>query len=162
MGLLTKDEFVSLKRLLADSQALSLKDALRPASDHGLTWRVELSLGGKHHTFRVSDSVNQDDRRYHHVVEGIRKVAVTRGGVQPFRNTFMPSRTLGWINIVSMPPARVIIDGVETQLTTPIFAYELSAGTHDVRLVTKDGRYDRHYNVRIEGGVTTRLAVDLR
>lgn len=163
MGLLTKAEAAALFDLLRSSNALKLPDATRDDPRLGqTTWRVEVGLDGAEHTFRVTDPTNQTDRRYERIIDAVRQVAVTQGGALPFRNTLMPVRSLGWIEIVAMPPGRVFIDGTDTQLETPVWAYEVGAGLHTVRLVTPDGQYDRTYQVRVEAGGTTRVAVDLR
>lgn len=168
MGLLVREEAEAVWRLLREVDALSLPDRAPPTGDAregrgmGLTWSVELSLGGKSHRFRVHDPINAPDRRYHRLVETVRLAVHRAAGDQPFRNVFFPSDTMGWVGVYSIPVARVFVDGFDTKLQTPVYGYELDAGAHEVHLVTPDGRYDRTYQVKVEPRGTTHLRVDLR
>lgn len=47
--------------------------------------------------------------------------------------------TVGYLRIENPPGARVVIDGVDTGLTTPVAEHPLSAGRHVVRLELEDG-----------------------
>ncbi len=165
MALLTRDEEAALRALIDRAGALTLPDApalpAQPGAE-GLQWRVELSLDGRTHRFRVRDPINQPDRRYWALVGGVRDVVRRHAGEQPFRNVFFDPGHLGWVNLVSVPAARVWVDGFDTRLETPLYGYELRAGAHEVRLVSLDGAWDRTYTIRVEPGGTTHLAVDLR
>ncbi|MGM0576974.1 MAG: hypothetical protein ACQEXJ_14715 [Myxococcota bacterium] len=162
MGLLTRKEAERIWRLVRDTDALSLPDAEEGADDHGPAWRVEVSLDGRTHAFTVRDAVNREDRRYHRLVSGVRRAVHDVAGELPFRNVFFPSDRMGWINIVSIPAARVWVDGFETRQETPLYGYEIESGKHRVRLVGEDGEHERTYEVRVEPSGTTHLHVDLR
>jgi hypothetical protein len=163
MGLLTRPEAEALRAALAGAGAMTLPDALSAAPDPGaVTWLVELGLDGREHRFRVTDPINQPDRRYWAVVEGARSLVKRIAGELPFRNVFFDSRHMGWLTVQAVPVAQVTLNGFDTKLETPIYSYEVEAGKHTVRLATSDGRYDRTYQVRVDPSGTTHLAVDLR
>lgn len=163
MALLTRAEAAIVFDALAKNGATGLKDAVLKKPPVGaVTWRVELFTGDVAHTFRVTDPANQMDQRYQRIVEAVRRTVKRHAGELPFRNVFFGRNTLGFLNIMSIPVATVSIDGFNTKLETPMFGYEVKGGSHIVRLVTKDGRYDRSYKVKVGPGGTTRLAVDLR
>ena len=162
-GLLTRAEQAEVWDLVNETGATQLSDAKVADPRHGeLTWEVHVSLGGKHNSFKVTDPINQPDRRYFRLIDAVKRVVKKHAGDLPFRNIFYSPRSLGWINIVSVPQAHVIIDGFDTKLVSPLFGYELNAGVHAIQLKSLDGIYDRTYKVRIEPSGTTRLGVDLR
>lgn len=167
MGLLTAAEADALVALLTEVEAARLPDAVAPTAGVGqITWRVEVDLGpgsgSGAHVFRVSDPANQPDRRYRRLVSGVRELVLRVAGDLPFRNVFYPSERLGWASVVSVPVGRVLVDGFDTRLETPLYAYELAAGAHEIRIVTRDGTLDRTYQIRVEPAGTTHLTVDLR
>jgi len=79
-----------------------------------------------------------------------------------FRNAFFETGEYGELMVDSVPAARIVIDGVDTRLTTPARAIRLTLGTHRVRFVNEGMGIDRSYEVTIEEGHTTRLDVELR
>lgn len=163
LGLLTPDESDALFAAVRKADALSLPDARGAAHRAGeLVWDCEVHLDGKDHRFTVTEPMTQADRRYAALFRIVRDAAVRFAGELPFRNVFFPAGQRGWVNIESVPAAKVYLDGLDTQLETPLYAYEVAAGSHEVRLVSGDGRFDRTYTVRIEAQGTTTLRVDLR
>ena len=162
MALLTRQEAASVFAALRRNDAMSLVDRVETPRLAAATWRVELVLGGKPHTFRVTDPANQMDRRYYRIISAVRGMVKRFAGELPFRNVFFQTSKIGYLNILSVPVAKVYVDGFETRLETPLYAYEVSSGEHVIRLKTEDGRYDRSYKVRVGPGGSTRLAVDLR
>ena len=166
MGLLTRSE---AKAYWAKVKALGLtelKDALPPedatSTHHGLIWEIEFLVDGVERTVRVADAVNQPDRRYHQLLTLTRDLIHRLAGDLPFRNVFIPEGSLGWINVVTIPVARLYVDDFDTELETPLYGYEVSAGKHTLRLKTEDGAHERSYTVQVDPGGTTLLRVDLR
>jgi len=163
LGLLTPEESDAVFAIVHRVMATPLVDAAapRPRAD-ALTWQCDVRLDGVDRRFTVTDPLRQADRRYAALFLAVRDVVLERAGPLPFRNVFYPAGERGWINIESVPAARVWIDDLDTELDTPLYAYEIAAGTHTVRLVDKEGGHDRTYTVRIETQGTTTLRVDLR
>ena len=165
MGLLPAAETEDLWRLLKKNDALRLPTVQTPEGfpwSEVTRWAVEISLEGQEHRFEVSAPIHQADRRYHRLITAVRGVVESLAGEQPYRNIFFPDDVRGWLDVDGVPPARVIIDGFDTRMETPIFGYELESGDHEIQLRTKDGRYERTYRFRIGPTMTTRLKVDLR
>ena len=163
LGLLTADEAATVAALVRDTGAMTLPDAAPAAPLLGqLTWVVSLRVDGATHEFHCTAPENLADRRYLSLIDGVRRMVKKAGGELPFRNVFYEPDRRGWVNIVSVPAAKVLVDGFDTQLETPLYHYELAAGTHTVHLVSDDARFERDYQVKVEPGGTTHLRVDLR
>ncbi|MFO0751463.1 MAG: hypothetical protein U1F43_38215 [Myxococcota bacterium] len=163
LGLLTPEESDAIFAALRQADALTLPDARAARRSPGaLLWDCDVHLDGKDHHFSVTDPTTQKDRRYAALFALVRDAAIAHAGELPFRNVFFPAGQRGWVNIESVPASKVMVDGLDTQLQTPLYAYEVAAGNHEVRLVSSDGRFDRTYTVRIEAQGTTTLRVDLR
>jgi len=162
LGLMTREEGERIFALARQIDATKLPDH-RPThiAPGAATWRCDLQLGGVSHTFLVTDPDNAD-RRYARLFAAVRHAALTIAGELPFRNVFVPATDRGWLNIESIPAARVRIDGFDTRLETPMYSYELAAGPHTITLTSLDGRYTRTFEIRLEAQGTTTLRVDLR
>jgi hypothetical protein len=165
VGLMTQAEADAIWELCRAVDASHLPDAPAPAAaaeSGAFTWRVETSIDGVTHSFRVGDPMNQPDRRYARLVQGVIAAVTQRAGELPFRNVFVPAARLGWLDIISIPAARVVLDGIDTGQQTPLYGYEVESGRHAVRLESLDGALIRAYDVRVEPAGTTHLHVDLR
>jgi len=163
LGLLTDEEADAVFGMIAEADALTLPDRVpRRGAPGQLTWRVEVMVGERVHTFRVTDPEHLEDRRYHRVIHGVRELVRATAGELPFRNVFFAPSQRGWINIVSVPAARLHVGDFDTNVDTPLYHYELAAGAHTIRLVSLDGRHDRTFEIRVEPGGTTNLRIDLR
>jgi hypothetical protein len=166
MGLLTTGEAADLWTVLSEVDAGALPDALGTSqgarSQAGVTWQVDVSLGGAQSRFRVFEPENQSDRRYARLFRAVCRVVEDHAGRHPFRNVFLAKRRRGWLNLVSVPVARVTIDGFDTGLETPLYGYEVEKGKRQVALVSRDGIHERTYEIRIESGTTTHVRADIR
>jgi hypothetical protein len=166
MGLLTAGEASDLWAVLRKVDALALPDALGGTggtrSQPGVTWQVDVRLDGVQSKFRVFEPENQPDRRHARLFRIVRQAVEAHAGRHPFRNVFLSKRRRGWLNLVSVPVARVTIDGFDTELETPLYGYEVEKGKRRVGLVSRDGTYERTYEIRIESGTTTHVRADLR
>jgi len=163
LGLLTAPEADAIAALVVATDAMTLPDAAPPrANPRDLTWTVEIQRGGATHHFKCTAPENLADRRYQALIDGVRRNVKAIAGELPFRNVFFSPDRRGWVTLLSVPAARVSIDGFDTQLETPLYSYELAAGAHTLRLTTADGRFDRTYEIKVEPGGTTNLRVDLR
>ncbi len=162
LGLLTRPEADAFFALACELGADSLAATpVKPASN-ALTWRCDVLLDGRSHTFTVTDPENHTDRRYARLLSAVRRQVLAAAGELQFRNVFYPAKDRGWLNIESVPAARVLIDGFDTRLDTPLYAYELAAGGHKIVLRSTDGRFERELEVKVEPQGTTTLRVDLR
>lgn len=164
LGLLTREESDSYFARVRALDAGHLADA-KPAGKRtpgALTWRCETFLDGEAHAFEVTAMGELADRRYAQLFRATRDVVLEHAGELPFRNTFFPAKQRSWLNVESIPASKVTIDGFDTHLETPLYAYEVAAGEHVVILESTDGRYKRDYRVKLEAEGTTTLRVDLR
>jgi len=76
--------------------------------------------------------------------------------------TAQPSSGSGYLQIMSKPAARILIDGVDTKLVTPVTGRQLplSPGKHKVTFVIDDDRFT--YPVVIKAGSTETMSKDLQ
>ena len=163
LGLLTGEDAAAIDALVHETGAMSLPDAAPPTPVLGqLTWVVSLQVDGVAHEFRCTAPENIKDRRYFKLIDGVRRSVKAVTGELPFRNVFYEPDRRGWVNVISVPAARVVIDSFDTQLETPLYHYELASGVHTIQLTSEDGRFTRDYQVKVEPGGTTHLRVDLR
>lgn len=162
LGLLTREEGEKVFALAREVGATTLPDHRpRAVAPLAVTWRCHVLLDGVSHTFLVTDPDNAD-RRYARLFAAVRSTVIAVAGELPFRNVFVPAGDRGWLNIESVPAAKVVIDGFDTRLTTPMYSYELGAGAHIITLSSIDGRFTRTFDIRLEPQGTTTLRVDLR
>jgi hypothetical protein len=64
----------------------------------------------------------------------------------------------GRLTLQSRPWARVILDGRDTGLVTPVVEWEVSAGEHQVELVSDEESTRETFAVTVRPGVTTRVS----
>ena len=67
----------------------------------------------------------------------------------------------GYLDISSDPPAKVLVDDIDTRKTTPVQHLPLKVGHHKLTLVTADGAHARTIGFTVETGQTTKLHVHL-
>ena len=167
MGLLTAPEATEIWTRLLKVDAFELPDAGPPKGlpwSPRQRWRVELSREGRSHAFTMVEPRHQQDRRYARLLDDLTSMVEAAAGEQPFRNVFFPDAELGWLDIESVPVARLVVDGEDTRLETPTYGYEVPAGPRRITLtpVVGDDRRPRSYDVVVEPTGTTRLRVFLR
>jgi len=166
MGLLTPEEAKKIWSEVEACQPEELNESLSSSDPKvigpGVTWNVDIRKGGVSKRFRVFEPMNQKDRRHARLFKAVRTMVESRAGRHPFRNVFLEKRQRGWLNLVSVPAARVVIDGFDTGHETPLYGYEVKRGKRKVTLISLDGTYERTYEIRIESGTTTRVRADIR
>jgi len=162
LGLLTPEESDALFARAASFDVLALESDPAKAHLPGLTFRCDALLSGKAHAFAVRDPASHPDARVRGLFNLIVAAVLERAGPIPFRNVFFPTDQRGWLNVESIPAAKVTIDDFDTRETTPLYAFEVKSGDRQVRLESLDGRLIRNYTVHVEPRGTTTLRVDLR
>jgi len=162
MSLVTNKQYRTLMQKVRELGAFELKSKSRARHRMPtLKIRVEVGWQGKKHAFEVVGPSLQKDPRYQQLISLVRGFVVRQTGQIPFRNVFFEPGTFGFLNLTSVPIAKVTIDGRTIHMSTPVYGYELKAGDHKVVLTTKEG-YKRTYTLRIEPGMTTVIHFDLR
>jgi len=164
LGLLTPEESRDFFALARGLDAASLRSVPRTSATPpgALTWRCDLLLDGKVASFIVTDPDNLVDRRYARLLAAVQRTVLEHAGELRFRNVFFPAHDRGWLNVESVPAAALTLDGFDTKLETPLYSYEVAAGTHEIVLRSLDGRLVRTFQVRVEPQGTTTLRIDLR
>jgi hypothetical protein len=164
--LLTPDESRAFFDAVRALDPMALGDdpppAPRTAAANAPRFRCDLMLDGRAHAFTVRDPRAHPSPAVRALFGMTADAVLAHAGDIPFRNTFFPLEQRGWLNIESVPAARIFVDGFETRETTPLYAYELKSGEREIRLESLDGRFTRTYRVRVEPRGTTTLRVDLR
>jgi hypothetical protein len=67
----------------------------------------------------------------------------------------------GYLDVSSDPPAKVLVDDVDTGKTTPATHLPLKVGHHKLTLVTADGSRKRTIGFTVDAGQTTKLSIHL-
>ena len=163
MALLTPKEHLALLERVEALGAFTLPDlgsgAAPPSSPR---WKVEIGRGGREHSFAFSAQSAGEDTRYAAIVDAVVSLVKEHSGDVPFRNVFYEPEGMGYLDVDSRPVAAIHIDGRSLKLRTPVYTYEVEAGRHVLRMVSRKHGIDRTYDFRIEAGKTTILHLDLR
>lgn len=163
MSLVPTDEYEALFDALEKSGIFELKDAPAPPSPIGaVTFEIEARRGEKKVLATVSSPETQPDPRYSKVIEQLRAFVVKNTGDLVFRNVFFEPGTFGYVNLTSVPPSKIFLDGRDIKEETPLYGYEVPAGEHEVRLVAVKEGWERKHTLRVEPGMTTIVHFDLR
>ena len=163
MRLVPRDEYEALLQELRSAGAFELESAIAPATVPGsLTYEIELRHGAEAKTIRVTAPTEQRNPLYAMTIERIRTFVLRHAGDIAFRNVFFEPGTFGYVNLTSVPVARVYVDGRDISQETPVYGYELPAGSHEVKLVAVEQDYERTHTLRVQPGMTTIVHFDLR
>ena len=165
MRLLTREEGAQLWSAL-EGYGLPWNEAKpsgeEPLLDSRCSCRVEIARNGETLEFEFDWNSESQQSVRRRVAQRVKKTVEEYVEHVPFRNVFFDPGVLGFVDIDSVPPSRVFLDGQDTQLSTPLETYELKAGEHSVTLRSLDGSLERTYSFRVQPGMTTVLRLDLR
>ncbi len=124
-------------------------------------WRLHIERGDQTRALTLDDPHLLSDLRWARCLQTLRALADAAVGPVPFRDTFFLPEGHGLLSLASTPPARVLLDGQELHLLSPLPGLRVAVGEHTVRFVDPEAGIDRTYTVRVLPGVTTRLDVEL-
>jgi hypothetical protein len=68
---------------------------------------------------------------------------------------------VGFLDVASDPPAKILIDDADTGKLTPQTHFAVKAGHHKLTLVTVDGAHTRSFGFTVEAGQTRKFTVHL-
>lgn len=160
VALLPLDEMTTVVEGL---RACGIEDLAPDAPDDPLlTYQLEIELGTYHRVVRFAGRATLPGTPQWCVARLIMDTYFAFGDPVPFENRFWNEGNFGQLQVDSTPAARLIIDGRDTGLTTPVWGYRLEPGRHELRFVNDGLGIDRTYDVTVEIGLTTRLEVELR
>ena len=164
MKLVRTADFEKLLRDVERDGAFGLKDAPAPTerAPGALRFEIEVRNGDKHNSVTVTAPSGQPDPRYGRIIDRVRRFVLDRAGELTFRNVFFEPGTYGYVNLTSVPIAKIYIDGRDVQHHTPLYGYELPVGPHEVRLVAEEKGWERTHTLKVEPGMTTIVHFDLR
>jgi len=165
LRLVRRSRFVQLLKTVRGMGIWALSDGPAPAvAMAGIRYEVEVAQSGKTHRFVVHDPDAQTDRRYAAIVGQVRDTVTELAGALRFRNVFFEPGTYGYLNLTSVPVAKVFIDDRDVGMETPMYGYELKAGKHVIRLQSsaEKGGYTRTHTAVVTPGMTTIIHMDLR
>lgn len=158
---ISRQEFTSFMQNLVNEGAMDLKDASRDAP-FALTYNVQLHVQGQSNSFTVKGPGLLEDARYARVVEAVVKFVEKKTGPALFRDLVHPETSLGLLDLQTLPPVEVDIDGIPTGRSTPLYSFELGPGAHTARLYSKKLRISRQIKFTIYEGEITRLKINIR
>lgn len=125
-------------------------------------YELSFRLGGVERTVIVADPYGQSDARYAAFLNEVRSFVVGSVGDIAWHEPTGEAGSRGFLFVDSVPGASVTVDGVKLPDETPVFAYPVSVGVHEVVLENAEHGLSKSYKVRVQPGMTTSLEVDLR
>ena len=140
-------------------QQLEAKRSKGPSAQR---WRFDVTTEAGVRSFEVSDPLRESDARYAACLDVLRTLSERHAGALSFRDVFYPEDSMGYLQVDSIPRARVTIDGVDTGELSPVRDIPLKVGEHVVTFRDEGRKIHKTYKVRIMSGMTTNLDVDLR
>lgn len=160
VGLLTAEDLDALLAELDAMGAFALPP--RTSKSRRARWTLTIRWGDKRRVLTIDDPGLADDLRYRALVD--RVVMAVEAELDPilFRDPMLLPGEAGRLRLSARPPARVAINGLPVEGKTPMNDLRLPVGTHTITLTPVSGGDAHPYEVRIEAGKTTSLAVELR
>jgi len=151
------------------------KSALPPINQHGMRTRSDIPLestqpiyelsfrlAGKERTLLIASPSLHPDPRFSRFITEVRRFILSSVGDIGYHGPTGPPSRRGFLFIDSVPGATVTVDGVALPEPTPVFAYAVAAGKHQVVLENKEHGLKQTYKVTVKPGMTTSVEVDLR
>jgi len=161
LSLVSISDYEDYLKKIEKAGAFSLTDAVAETPDSTLPiYRVELKVGERSAQFSFQPRLAADG--YQKILRLTKRFVMRHTNRLPFRNVFFDAGSFGYVDVESVPTARVYLDGRDTGLETPLESYEVPAGSHTMRLVSESEKVDREYEFRVESGMTTLMKLDLR
>ncbi len=120
-------------------------------------WQVEFDPGGKARPVRwkLAGVAGALPSPWGEAIRAFCKGVQEATGSIRFYNAWFEPGQRGWLDLETVPPAKVFIDGEDIGEETPLYAWPLAAGKHRVRLVAERDGIDRDIEVTIAAGMTT-------
>ncbi|HIN84948.1 MAG TPA: PEGA domain-containing protein [Myxococcales bacterium] len=162
MSLIAKDEYLGLWKQLEEASIWRQKNLPKPAKATAIRhFEIDVKMKGRVKKFTFSGLLHGPDKQHGALANYIRSFVLKYAGEMPFRNVFFETGTLGWVNLTSVPTAKVRVGGRDIGLTTPVYGYELPQGRHEVTLILPSGS-ERKHTLTVEPGMTTIVHIDLQ
>jgi hypothetical protein len=79
----------------------------------------------------------------------------------PFDMAFVTRAEAGYIDVMTRPPASILVDGVPVAEPTPLWHHPVVAGVRVITILNADLGFEQSFELRVERGGTTALEVDL-
>jgi hypothetical protein len=162
MALLTWEEYAAIWEVIDGASLDVSTGATSPPGLAAPTWHLELRRGTDRRVVTAAGIPSELPSDVRAIVTAVVSIVVEQAGSISFRNVFFEKAERGWLDVESVPPARVYLDGRDLGETTPLYTYEVEAGRHELRLVAEDRGLDRTWEVQVHPGMTTILNLDLR
>jgi hypothetical protein len=154
-------EAETLLKKISRLDGLTLGDAAAP-DEMALAYRVDYGLDGKANSFLVKGPDLLEDLRYAKIVELVRGLVERHTGIAHYRNIVVPELDIGLLNLRTFPPVEVAIDDIPLGRTSPVFALELSPGTHIGTLTIPEQGIRRRVKFSIHKGQVTNLDLNIK
>lgn len=157
---ISRTEFSEFMKTLVSEGALDLKEGAAKAP-FSLRYRVDIHVSGRSNSFTMGAPGLMEDPRYARVLETVVKFVEGKTGPAYFRDLVHAETKLGLLDLMTLPPVQVDVDGIPTGKTTPLYSFELGPGAHTAHLHNKKKGISRQIKFTIYEGEITRLKINI-
>ena len=157
------DEQQALELLteLVQAGIMELPDAQEDFPPFALTWLVEVGYQGQAHSFAAAGPEFLPDPLYARIIDAVTAFVNTHTGVLAFRDLVHNEARIGLLNMRTVPPAEVSIDGIPVGVRTPFYSLELSPGPHHAYITSLELGIERNITFTIQEGEVTNINLTL-
>ena len=124
---------------------------------YNLQWRTNGNVLG----YAVAGDVIRNEAISWCVVRVVQDEAVEHLDAIPFEMVFIAEEEVGYVDIVTRPPAKVWIDGFPVAGLSPLWRHPVVAGVKRVRIEEGSLGVEQAFELLVEPGGTTAIELDL-
>jgi hypothetical protein len=125
------------------------------------TYRIQWRTDGAVFGYTVSADVIRNEAISWCVVRVIQDEAAEHLDAIPFEMVFIAEGEVGYVDIVTRPPAKVWIDGFPVAGLSPLWRHPVVAGVKRVRIEEASLGVEQAFELLVEPGGTTAIELDL-
>ena len=156
----SRTEFSTFMESLVSEGALDLKEGATKAP-FSLQYKVDIHVSGRSNSFSMGAPGLMEDPRYARVLETVVRFVEKKTGPAYFRDLVHAETKLGLLDLMTLPPVQVDVDGLPTGKSTPLYGFELGPGPHTAHLHNKAKGISRQIKFTIYEGEITRLKINI-
>lgn len=151
----------TLAELARVSEDNKSKEGQENKKENEPTYRIQWRTDGAVFGYTVSADVIRNEAISWCVVRMIQDEAAEHLDAIPFEMVFIAEGEVGYVDIVTRPPAKVWIDGFPVAGLSPLWRHPVVAGVKRVRIEEASLGVEQAFELLVEPGGTTAIELDL-